>query len=307
MNDAIVKDILHKVADLDGRPEGAFNLRVNGQSIGRANSTGVTITPKVDGSGIDIHVKPGTKDEKVHIPVVVTGTGFTDVVTNDFYIGENCSGILIVAGCGIHNSGCHTSRHDGIHRFHIGRNASVVYKETHYGSGEAEGGRVLNPVTDIFLERGARFEMESAQIEGVDSTHRVTRGTLAAESTLVVTERLLTAGSQSARTEFALDLDGKGCSAHLISRSVAKGNSSQEFVSRMTGKNDCTGRSECDAIIMDSAVVKAIPEIIAEHTDASLVHEAAIGKIAGEQLIKLMTLGLTEEEAEAQIVNGFLK
>ncbi|MCC8194856.1 MAG: SufD family Fe-S cluster assembly protein, partial [Deltaproteobacteria bacterium] len=230
-----------------------------------------------------------------------------DIVTNDFYIGDGCEDILIVAGCGIHNSGCETSRHDGIHSFHIGKNARVVYKETHYGSGAEEGERVLNPVTNIYLDQGGVFEMESVQIKGVDSTYRVTRGVLDAESQLSVTEKLMTHGSQSAKTEFVLNLEGRGAKAGLVSRSVAKGNSRQEFVSRITGSNACVGHSECDAIIMDNAVVKAVPEITATHVDASLIHEAAIGKIAGEQLTKLMTLGLTEEEAEAQIINGFLK
>ena len=307
MNDPIVKELLRKVADINGTPSGAFNLRVNGASIGRAGSENVSISSKLDGSGIDIHVKAGAKGEKVHIPVAVHGSGITDIVSNDFYIGENCSDILIVAGCGIHNSGCADSRHDGIHRFHIGKNSSVVYKETHYGSGEAEGGRILNPVTDILLEAGASFEMESAQIEGVSSTRRVTRGVLAEGSALTVTERLMTDGEQRAKTEFELDLNGKGATARLISRSVAKGDSVQEFFARMTGNNDCLGHSECDAIIMDRAVVKAVPEITAAHADASLIHEAAIGKIAGEQLTKLMTLGLTAPEAESQIINGFLK
>lgn len=307
MSDTIVNDLLRTVAGIEGTPSGAFNLRVNGKSIGRADSAGVSIVPKKDGSGIDIHVKPGTKGEKVHIPVAVNGSGFTDIVTNDFYIGEGCEDILIVAGCGIHNSGCDTSRHDGIHCFHLGKNAHVTYKETHYGSGAAGGDRVLNPVTDIHLGEGSSFTMESIQLEGVDATHRVTRAVLADDSLLNVTEKLLTDGGQSAKTEFVLDINGKNAKAGLVSRSVAKGRSRQAFVSKITGNNACTGHSECDAIIMGNAVVTAVPEITAAHVDASLIHEAAIGKIAGEQLTKLMTLGLTAEEAEAQIINGFLK
>ena len=307
MNEAIVKSLLRTVADIDEAPAGAYNFRVNGKSIGRANSANVTITPKEGGRGIEIHVKPGTRHETVHIPVAIDGSGFTDIVTNDFFIGDGCGDILIVAGCGIHNTGCETSRHDGIHTFHIGKNSQVVYKERHYGSGSTEGERVLNPVTNVLLSPGASFEMESVQIKGVDSTLRVTKGVLEAESRLSVTEKLMTHGSQSARTEFVLELEGKGSSAHLVSRSVAKENSFQEFVSKITGNAPCFGRSECDAIIMGNAVVKAVPEITATHVDASLIHEAAIGKIAGEQLIKLMTMGLTEDEAEAAIINGFLR
>jgi len=307
VNDVIVKKLLRTVADVDEAPAGAFNFRVNGKSIGRADSANVSIIPKADGSGMEVHVKPGTKKETVHIPVAIDGSGITDVVTNEFYIGEGCEDILIVAGCGIHNSGCQTSRHDGIHTFHIGKNAHIVYKEKHYGSGSEEGGRVLNPVTNIYLGPGGSFEMESVQIKGVDSTNRETTAVLEAESQLFVTEKLMTHGSQFAKTAFELDIRGKGAKAQLVSRSVAKENSFQEFVSKITGSNECVGHSECDAIIMNNAVVRAIPEITANHVDASLIHEAAIGKIAGEQLIKLMTLGLTEEEAEAQIINGFLK
>ncbi|MDL2216570.1 SufD family Fe-S cluster assembly protein [Desulfovibrio sp. OttesenSCG-928-M14] len=301
----VVKELFHKVADIQGAPAGAFNLRVNGRSIGRENSANVSIVPKKDGQGFDMYIKPGARDEKIHIPVVLDGDGITDVVSNDFHVGEGCD-IVIVAGCGIHNSGCGQSRHDGIHSFYLGKNSRVVYKEIHLGQGNAEAQRVLNPVTNIHLDEGAHFEMESVQLEGVDSTHRVTRGELGTESHLTVTEKLLTDGSQWAKTEFDLDINGPGAKARLVSRSVAKGRSYQEFLSKITGNADCTGHSECDAIIMDSAVVKAIPEITAAHVDASLIHEAAIGKIAGEQLVKLMTLGLDAEEAEAHIINGFL-
>lgn len=304
---AVVEDILSKVADMHGTPTGAFNIRVNGKSVGRASSPGVTISSKEDGTGIDIHVKPGLKGETVHIPVVVEASGLTDVVANDFYIGEGCEDILIIAGCGIHNSGHAQSRHDGIHSFHVGKNARIKYRETHYGAGGGSGERVLNPVTRVFLEEGSVLEMESIQIEGVDSTNRVTSGTLRENCTFLVTEKIMTSGTQWARTEFTVDLDGKGSSANIVSRSVAKGDSRQEFLSQINGNNECAGHSECDAIIMDNAVVKAVPEITANHVDASLIHEAAIGKIAGEQITKLLTLGLTREEAEARIIDGFLK
>ncbi|MDL2317036.1 SufD family Fe-S cluster assembly protein [Desulfovibrio sp. OttesenSCG-928-A18] len=302
-----VKDLFSKVADIHDTPPGAFNLRVNGRSIGMANSPNVSIVPKADGTGIDIHVKAGTRGETVHIPVAIDNSGLSEVVYNDFHIGEDCEDILIVAGCGIHNCGTDESRHDGIHSFYLGKNAKVTYREKHYGSGGGQGGRVLNPVTNVFLESGSHLDMESVQIEGVDSTRRVTKGVLGDDSMFTVTEKIMTSGKQFARTEFILDLDGKGSSARVVSRSVAKGASLQEFISQISGNNECVGHSECDAIIMDEAVVKAVPEITANHIDASLIHEAAIGKIAGEQLTKLMTLGLTAAEAEAQIINGFLK
>lgn len=303
----VISELLYKVSGIAGKPSGAFNIRVNGQSIGRANSPNVTIVPKADGSGMSIYVKPGTKGERVHIPVAIDATGMTDIVTNDFYVGEGCEDIVFVAGCGIHNSGCSESRHDGIHHFHIGKHARVAYREKHYASGEAEGRRIINPVTVVYLDCGSSFDMESVQIEGVDATHRVTRGELAADSYLAITEKLMTSGKQLARTEFVLDMKGEHARAKVASRSVARDQSRQEFVSRMTGNSACTGHSECDAIIMDKAVVSATPEILANHVDASLIHEASIGRIAGEQLVKLMTLGLTQEEAESRIIDGFLR
>lgn len=302
----VVQQMLEIVADLKGTPDGAYNIRVDGQSVGRANARGIEIIPKPEGMGIEVRVQPGTTNQSVHIPVVVESSGFADKVYNDFFIGADCD-ILIIAGCGIHNTGHHLSQHDGIHTFHIGRNSRVRYVEKHYGSGEGSGEKVLNPVTEIIMDEGSYFEMETVQIEGVDSTLRVTNGKLADDTTLVVKEKLMTSGTQTARTEFNIDLDGKNSSTNLVSRSVAKGRSVQEFISQISGNNECMGHSECDAIIMDSASVKAVPEITANHVDASLIHEAAIGKIAGEQIIKLMTLGLSREEAEEEIVNGFLK
>lgn len=304
--DKNVENILKTIADMSGVPEGAYNIRVNGASIGRDNSANIEIKPKDDNPGIDIIVKPGTKGEMVHIPVVVDDSGLKDMVYNDFYIGEGAD-VDIIAGCGIHNDGTHLSQHDGIHTFHVGENARVRYVEKHYGEGEGTGKKVLNPETIVNLEKDSYLEMETVQIEGVDNTKRMTSGKVADGATLVVKEKLMTSGGQTASTKFAVDLDGEGSSADLISRSVAKGNSKQEFISRIDGNNKCMGHSECDAIIMDSAVVTAIPEITANDLDATLIHEAAIGKIAGEQLTKLMTLGLTEEQAEKEIINGFLR
>lgn len=304
--DAVTSRIFKTVADLDGTPEGAYNFRINGGGGGRRSSEHIVITSKEEQPGIDIHIKPGTRDEVVHIPVVVSESGLSDLVYNDFYVGED-SDVLIVAGCGIHNDGDQTARHDGIHTFHVGKNAKVKYVEKHYGEGGGSGDRVLNPETVVYLEEGSHLEMETVQIEGVDSTKRVTRGKIGDDASLVIKEKLMTSGTQTAHTDFEIDLDGKGSSANVASRSVAKGSSYQEFRSVINGNNACAGHSECDAIIMDQGVVSAIPVVTANSVDAALIHEAAIGKIAGEQIIKLMSLGLSSEEAEQEIVTGFLR
>lgn len=302
----IDKNLLKEIADLEAIPEGAYNIRENGQSAGRRCTENIEIVSKTDKPGIDIIIKPGTKRERVDIPVLLTKTGLTDLVYNDFYIGEDAD-VLIVAGCGIHNAGGDKSEHDGIHAFHLAKGARLKYVEKHYGEGEGTGERILNPSTLIELEEDAYMEMETAQIGGVDSTVRVTKAKLADRATLIIHEKILTHGKQSATTDFTVDLDGEDCGAHVVSRSVAKDESHQQFLSCVNGNNRCSGHTECDAIIMDAASVSAIPKITTNHTDASLIHEAAIGKIAGEQLIKLMTLGLTEKEAEEQIVSGFLR
>ena len=304
--DEIQKMLLEQVADLHEVPAGAYNIRANGVSAGRATTANIDIVTKEDKQGIDIHIKPGTKKESVHIPVVLSQSGLTEMVYNDFYIGDDCD-ITIVAGCGIHNSGDEASKHDGIHSFFIGKNCHVKYVEKHYGSGDGKGERIMNPETIIEMGENSYFELETVQIKGVDSTDRATTATLAAGAKLVVTEKLMTHGKQSAKTAFTVDLNGEGSSANIVSRSVARDDSYQLFLSKINGNNRCAGHSECDGIIMDNAKISAIPEITANCPDAELIHEAAIGKIAGEQITKLMTLGLTEEEAESHIVNGFLK
>ena len=304
--DEIQKNLLLEVADLHDVPMGAYNIRSNGKSIGRASSEHIEIVSKKDKDGIDILIKPGTKSESVHIPVLLSESGFSDIVYNDFYVGEN-SDVVIVAGCGIHNGGDQKSEHDGIHTFHIGKNAKVRYIEKHYGEGDGNGERVLNPTPVVYIDEGGYMDMETAQIKGVDSTVRTTSAVLKDGATLVIHEKIMTHGHQTATTDFTVDLDGKGSGANVISRSVAKGNSKQTFRSRINGNNLCNGHTECDAIIMDNGSVSAIPELTANNVEASLIHEAAIGKIAGEQLTKLMTLGLTEKEAEEEIVSGFLK
>lgn len=304
--DAIQKTLLEQIAGLHDVPAGAYNFRVNGQAAGRNTTANIDIVTKSDKPGIDIIIKPGTKNESVHIPVILSTTGLNDLVYNDFYIGEG-SDVTIVAGCGIHNGGDADSSHDGIHTFHIEKNARVRYVEKHYGEGDGMGKRVMNPTTVVEIEEGGYMEMDTVQIRGIDSTHRVTTGKLGKDAALIIREKIMTHGQQRATTDFKVDLDGEGSSTNVISRSVAKNKSYQLFKSVINGNNKCAGHSECDAIIMDEATVSAVPEITANNIDASLIHEAAIGKIAGEQIIKLMTLGLTEAEAEAQIVNGFLK
>lgn len=304
--DAIQKNLLEQIAGLHEIPAGAYNIRANGESISRNTTANIDIVTKKDKSGIDIIIKPGTKRESVHIPVLLSQTGLEEMVYNDFYIGEDCD-VTIVAGCGIHNGGDERSRHDGIHSFFVGRGAKVRYVEKHYGSGDGKGERIMNPTTIVELAEDSYMEMETVQIRGVDSTRRSTKAVLKDRATLVIKEKLMTHGEQFAETEFEVDLAGEGSGTNVISRAVAKDNSRQEFISKIHGNNKCNGHTECDAIIMDNAKISAIPEITASHLEASLIHEAAIGKIAGEQIVKLMTLGLTEEEAEAQIINGFLK
>lgn len=306
MLDLIEKDLLLKVADLHDIPVGAYNIRANGEAAGRKTTENINIVTKTDKPGIDIIIKPNTKNEMVHIPVVLSKSGHQEMVYNDFFIGEN-SDVTIVAGCGIHNCGSGRSEHDGIHTFYVGKNAKIKYLEKHYGTGEGTGENVMNPTTIVVIEENGYMEMDTVQIGGVDSTNRVTKADLKDGATLVVTEKIMTHGKQDAITNFEVNLNGAKSSAHVVSRSVAKDCSTQMFLSNVNGNNECNGHTECDAIVMDEAKVSAIPQIKANHTDASLIHEAAIGKIAGEQLIKLMTLGLSEKQAEEQIVNGFLK
>lgn len=305
MND-IQKNLLKQVTELHEVPAGAYNIRANGESAGRRTTANIDIVTKTDKPGIDIIIKPGTKNESVHIPVLLSESGLKELVYNDFYIGEDAD-VTIVAGCGIHNGGDADAEHSGIHRFVLGKGAKVHYVEKHYGEGDGNGRRLMNPTTVIEQAEDSHMELDTTQIKGVDSTKRVTTARLAAGASLVIREKLMTHGKQYAETDFTVDMDGEDCSANVISRSVARDESHQIFRSAINGNNRCAGHTECDAIIMDKATVVAIPEITANHIDASLIHEAAIGKIAGEQLIKLMTLGLTEAEAEAQIVNGFLK
>jgi len=306
MQDSIKKALLEEVADLHSIPTGAYNIRLNSASDGRRSTANIEIVGKTDKSGIDIIVKPNTKNESVHIPALITMAGVEDLVYNDFYIGENAD-VLIVAGCGIHNDGAEKSQHNGIHRFFVGKNAKMKYVEKHVGLGEGIGKRIINPVTYIEADENSYIEIETVQLAGVDSSIRETEAKLNAGATVVVREKILTHGKQYAETRFKVNMDGDGSSVSVSSRSVAKDSSKQLFFSVINGNASCVGHSECDAIIMDKAIVTATPEITANHVEASLIHEAAIGKIAGEQIIKLMTLGLSEEEAEEQIVSGFLK
>lgn len=303
--DEIQKRLFAEVANLHEVPEGAYNFRVNGHLASRNNTANIEIVSKEDGTGIDIHIKPGTVNESVHIPVVLSATGLKETVYNDFFVGDDCD-VVIVAGCGIDNCGVQDSEHDGVHRFFVGKNSKIKYVEKHYGSGDGTGKRILNPITEVNLGESSTMEMEMVQIKGVDSTNRKTLATLKADAKLFVRERLMTHGVQQALSAYHVSLDGENSSADVVSRSVAKEKSYQKLDLKIIGNALCKGHTECDSIIMDDGKILAVPSLEANHVDAALVHEAAIGKIAGDQLIKLMTLGLTEKEAEEQIINGFL-
>lgn len=305
MNDT-ERQLLKIIADMSDTPSGAYNIRANGELHSRGTTENIDIRTKTDKPGIDIIIKPGTKGETVHIPVIIDASGLNDLVYNDFFIGDNAD-VTIMAGCGIHNCGNSESRHDGVHTFYVGKGARVKYIERHYGEGEGTGGRNMNPTTVVNVSENGYMEMETSQIKGIDNTYRKTRATVADGGTLIIHEKIMTHGTQRADTDFSVDLNGVNSAANVISRSVARDSSHQHFLSNINGNNVCNGHTECDAIIMDGANVSASPTLGANHIDASLIHEAAIGKIAGEQLIKLMTLGLTEQQAEEEIINGFLK
>ncbi len=301
----IEKKLLEKIADLHSIPSGAFNLRKNGQAVERQSTKDIDIVPKKNKSGIDIIVHPNVKNKSIHIPVIITVGGLNDLVYNDFYIGENCD-VVIVAGCGIHNKTCNTSSHNGIHSFHIGKNSKVKYIERHIGEGEGSGGKILNPVTRIYQKENSVMELETSQLSGVTLSLRKTYAKLEDKAKLIIHENILTTENQTAKTQFKVDLIGEHSSVEVVSHSVAKDNSYQEFKSDLIGKNECFGHVECDGILLDKARIISIPKIDAIDNNASLVHEAAIGKIAGDELIKLMTLGLTQKEAEDYIIQGFL-
>ena len=303
--DEIQMRLLEEVADLHGVPEGAYNIRANGEKAARNTTANIDIISKTDVSGIDIHIKPGTKNESVHIPVVISESGLKEMVYNDFFVGDDCD-VVIVAGCGIDNCGEQDSQHDGIHRFFVGKNSKGKYVEKHYGSGDGNGKRLLNPGTEVHLDEGSYMEMEMVQIRGVDSTERRTTAEVGPGATLIVRERLLTHGSQYAYSFYDVKLNGNDSKADVVSRSVAQDTSKQVFDAGLVGNAPCSGHTECDAIIMGDAKVKSIPGIEADSPDALLMHEAAIGKIAGDQIVKLMTLGLSEEEAEQEILDDFL-
>ena len=306
MLDSVQKRILAEVADLHETPIGAYNIRANGESAARNTTANVDIITKEDKSGIDVHILPFTKNESVHIPVVISESGITEVVYNDFYIGEGAD-VVIVAGCGIHNCGDQDSSHNGIHRFFLARGARIKYVEKHYGEGDGNGKNIMNPATEVYLEEDATMEMETVQIKGVDSTVRVSNARLGKDAKLIMTERLMTHGKQLAKSDMVVELNGEGSSAQIISRTVGKDESEQIFNPIAIGNNACAAHIQCDSIIMDNAKIRSIPEIAANHPDAQIVHEAAIGRINGDQLLKLCTLGLTEEEAEKEIIDGFLK
>ena len=303
--DSITNDLLSIVSDWDGGFKGAYNIRENSGCAGRQSSENIKIESKTDNPGINIRISSAAQKETVYIPACVTHGGVNDLVYNDFYI-EDGADVIIVAGCGVHSDDEEEARHNGIHRFFIGKNARVVYKEKHVGTGKGAK-KNIDPVTDVYMEENSYMEMDTMQISGVDCSNRKTSAKLGAGAKLVIRERLLTDGSEIAKSDFDVSLDGDDSGVDLVSRSVAKGNSYQEYHSVIKGNCRCTGHSECDAILGGNGRVNAAPELFAGNLDASLIHEAAIGKIAGEQIIKLRTLGLTEEEAEQKIIDGFLK
>ena len=305
MEGQIDRELLEKIADMLGKPVGAFNIRKDCGCDGRESTENIQITDKTDKPGIDIRIKDGTVGETCHIPVIITQSGLNEMVYNDFFIGENCD-VDIVAGCGIHNCGDQESRHDGIHTFYVGKNSRVKYSEKHYGDGDGKGGKVMNPQTVVYLEEGATIQMDTTQIRGIDSTKRDTKIVCGPGAEAIITERLLTHGEQTAVSDMEIVLDGVDSKGRVISRSVAQDDSNQVFYPRMVGNAECFGHVQCDSIIMGNAKIKSIPAVIANCTEAQLVHEAAIGKIAGDQLLKLETLGLTPEEAEECILKGFL-
>lgn len=301
----IEKDLLLSIADLHSIPEGAYNIRKNGEPLSKRSTHEISIVPKKNNNGINIYVAPNTKNKSVHIPVIITAGGITDVVKNDFFIGENAE-VLIVAGCGIHNTSGNKSEHNGIHTFHLEKNAKVTYVERHLGVGSENSEKVLNPVTKIIAKENSFLSMETVQLGGVSHSVRKTTANLSDNAKLVITEKILTTKNQVAKTNFHISLNGKNSSVEVVSRSVAKNCSKQEFYSHIVGNNECFGHVECDGIIVDNASIVSVPKIVAAHVSASLIHEAAIGKIAGEQIVKLQTLGLTEKEAEDLIIKGFL-
>ena len=305
MND-VDKKLLNQIMEEDVTKEEVYNIRKNGACIARKENPYIRITNKENGRGIDVTVKENTLFGTVHIPVLLTESGLVDVVENDFHIGAN-SNVIIVSGCGVHNQHGKDSIHDGIHRFYLGENAKVKYVEKHYGEGRGTGKKILNPITEIYMEKGSSMNIETVQIDGVDLAKRVTKAQLQEDTTLTITEKIKTSGKQQADTDFVVELLGEHASCHVTSRSVATENSYQEFRSDIIGETVSYAHVECDAILKDQGSVKAIPEIYAKHVDANLIHEAAIGKIAGEQLMKLMSLGLSEKEAEEKIIEGFLK
>lgn len=305
--DSIEKSLLKEVAALDALPVGAYNIRTNGKSSARNTTANIDIISKTDKSGIDIIIKPGTKNQSVHIPVIISQTGLQELVYNDFFIGEDCD-VTIVAGCGISNCGGEDSKHDGIHSFHVGKNSKVRYIEKHYGEGTGTGKRLMNPTTLIELEEGAHMELETSQIAGINDTVRITRANLSGKgSSIVIHDKILTEGDQNAKAELSVELNAENTSCDLISRGVAKEESVQQVDIKIDGNAPCNGHAECDSIIMDNGVIIATPQLKATNVDAALIHEAAIGKIAGEQLMKLMTMGLSEKEAEEMIIKGFLR
>lgn len=304
--DDLEKRILKEIAELDSLPVGAFNIRNNGASEARNSTANIDIESREDGQGINIYIKDGTKNESCHIPVIISKSGHKETVYNEFFIGKDCD-VTIVAGCGISNCGGHDSQHDGVHSFHVGKNSRVKYIEKHYGEGTGTGKRFMNPTTEVELLEGATMDMDTSQIAGINDTRRITKAVVGPGATLLLHDKILTNFDQTATAEMIISLDGEDSKCDIVSRGVAKDHSKQDVIIDISGNNKCSGHAECDSIIMDHGIIVATPKLAATNVDASLIHEAAIGKIAGEQITKLMTLGLTEQQAEQKIIEGFLR
>lgn len=302
--DKISDELLKKISDLEKLPQGSFNIRKNGKLFKRNSDSDIEIKSKKDKDGIDIIVKKGIKNKSVHIPVILTAGGFSDLVYNDFYIGEDAD-VTIVAGCGIHNDSEQKSEHNGIHSFHLGKNSKVTYIEKHFSFGKGVGN--LNPVTNIEMKENSTFKMLTSQLGGVNSAERTTNCVVGKNATLIIDEKILTTSSQTAKTNFTVNLNKENAKVEVLSRAVAKNKSYQSFTSNIIGNSKCFGHVECDGIISEHSVIESTPKITARNLNANLSHEASIGKISEEQLVKLMTLGLTQKEAEKKIIDGFLK
>ena len=283
----------------------AMNIREDAQTCQRRNSENVIITGLKDNTGLKIHVLSSAKGEEVFIPAIVTKSNITDEVRNDFYIDSGAE-VIIQAGCALHTDGNGESTHNGNHHFYIGEGAKVTYNEKHFGEG-TNAKKTISPSNVIVLEKNAYLKMDTIQTDGVSYTNRTTKATVKAGARLEINERIQTQNDQQSISNIDIDAIGDGASIDIVSRSVAKDDSVQTLKTNITANSVCTGHSECDTILVGNGKATSIPALVANNPKASLVHEAAIGRISQQQIEKLQTLGLDEEEAEHYIIKGFLR